>query len=156
MKCSFPPVTHSVVEVARHWLVVFSVLGCAAPPVDGVELGLAQSRPEALEAQFRGCQLQGWCRFWIEVPVPGMEALLHVRPDGVSPIPGDDKVSLAVRDRLNALLAGMIHQHKRIVLQDLRPLEDGTYVAVVTVNGMDVASDPVLTDLLEARTDASR
>jgi len=62
-------------------------------------------------------------------------------------MPGDDIVSIAVRDRLNALLASMIHQNKRIVLHDLRELDDKTFAATVTVNGADVAADPMLLEL---------
>jgi hypothetical protein len=96
-----------------------------------------------LEAQFRGCDSAGWCRFWIESP----DLLLRVRPDGVSTTPGDDAIRIAVRNRLNALLANMIHQDKHIVLHDLRELNDGTFAATVTVNSADVASDPVLLEL---------
>jgi len=49
----------------------------------------------------------------------------------------------------HALLASMIHQSKRIVLRDLRELEDGTFAAAVTVNGANVASDPILLKLRE-------
>ena len=96
-----------------------------------------------IEAQFRGCESAGWCRFWIASP----DALLRVRPDGVLPTPGDNAIRTAVRDRLNALLASMIHQSKHIVLHDLRELDDGTFAATVTVNGADVASDPILLEL---------
>jgi hypothetical protein len=33
------------------------------------------------------------------------------------------------------------------VLHDLRELDDGTFAATVTVNGEDVASDPILLEL---------
>ncbi len=95
------------------------------------------------EAQFRGCDSAGWCRFWIE----SADFLLRVRPEGVWPKPGDDAIRIAVRNRLNALLANMIHQDKHIVLHDLRELDDGTFAAAVTVNGTDVASDPILLEL---------
>ena len=97
-----------------------------------------------IEAQFRGCEAAGWCRFWIESPHPSSQSLYRVRPDGVVRTPGDDALSIAVRDRLNALLASMIHQHKRIVLHEMRELDDGTFAATVTVNGMNLASDPIL------------
>jgi hypothetical protein len=71
-------------------------------------------------------------------------------------MPGDDAVSIAVRDRLNALLASMIHQHKHIVLTDLRGLDDGTFAATVTVNGANVALDPILLELQQRRTGAAR
>ena len=102
---------------------------------------------EVVEAQFRGCESAGWCRFWIESLHPSQESLHRVRPDGVPRMPGDDAISIAVRDRLNALLANMIHQHKRIVLHDLRKLDDGTFAATVTVNGVNLASDPILMEL---------
>src|SRR6266571_3977511 len=49
----------------------------------------------AVEAQFRGCESAGWCRFWIESPDPSAEALRRVRPDGVLPMHGDDAISIA-------------------------------------------------------------
>jgi hypothetical protein len=105
---------------------------------------------EPVEAQFRGCDSAGWCRFWIEPLHPSEQSLYRVRPDGVLRTP-DDTISMAVRDRLNALLASMIHQSKRIVLRDLRELDDGTFAATVGVNGVDVASDPILLELRERR-----
>ena len=73
--------------------------------------------------------------------------MLRVRPAGVPRISGDEDVALALRDRLNALLASMIHQHKRIELHDLRELDDGTFAATITVNGAELAADPVLEKL---------
>ena len=49
---------------------------------------------------------------------------------------------------MNALLSNMIHQHKRVELQDLRRLGEGRYAATVKVNGMDVATDSVLVELM--------
>ena len=49
-----------------------------------------------------------------------------------------------MRDRLNALLASMVHQHKRIVLHDLREVGDGMVAATVTVNEADLASDLIV------------
>ncbi len=72
-----------------------------------------------------------------------------MRPDGVARMPCDEATRIAVRDRLNALLANMIHQAKRIVLHDLRELDDGTFAATVTVNGQSLASDPILVELRE-------
>lgn len=109
-----------------------------------------------VEAQFRGCESAGWCRFWIERLDPSAESLLRVRPDGVSSKPGDNAVSIAVRDRLNALLASMIHQSKHIVLHNLRELDDGTFAATVTVNGVTLASDPILLELHETPTSTIR
>jgi len=71
-------------------------------------------------------------------------------------MPGDDAGSIAMRDRLNALLASMIHQHRRIVLHDLRELDDGTFAATVTVNGLNLASDPTLLDLREKLSGTTR
>lgn len=70
-----------------------------------------------------------------------------MRPDGVSRTPGDHAIRIAMRDRLNALLANMIHQSKHIALHDLRALDDGTFAAAITINGADVASDPILLEL---------
>ena len=72
-----------------------------------------------------------------------------MRPDGVLRMPVNDVVSIAVRNRLNALLANMIHQAKHIVLHDLRELGDRTFAATVTVNDLNVASDPILLNLRE-------
>ena len=102
-----------------------------------------------VEAQFRGCESAGWCRFWIERLDPFAEALHRVRPDGVLRAPGNAAISIAVRDRLNVLLASMIHQSKRIALHDLRELDDGTFAATVTVNGANLAADPTLIELHE-------
>ena len=115
-----------------------------APPLPG--------HAPAVEAQFRGCESAGWCRFWIEPMRPAEESLYRVCPDGVGRMPGDEAISIAVRDRLNAVLANMIHQSKRIVLHDLRELDDGTFAATVTVNGANLASDPILLELHEKLT----
>ena len=80
----------------------------------------------------------------------------RVRPDGVARMSGNDAISIAIRDRLNALLASMIHQNKHIVLHDLRKLDDGTFAATVTVTGVNVASDPTLLELREKLSGASR
>ena len=102
---------------------------------------------ESVEAQYRGCESAGWCRFWIQPLDPLAQSLHRVRPNGISRMPGDGSSSIAVRDRLNALLASMIHQHKQIVLHDLRELSDGTFAAAVTVNGANLALDPILVEL---------
>jgi hypothetical protein len=109
-----------------------------------------------VEAQFRGCKSAGWCRFWVESLDAFAESFHRVRPDGVSRMSGDDATSISVRDRLNALLAGMIHQHKQIVLHDLRELDDGTFAATVTVNGVNLASDPILVELHEKNARTTR
>lgn len=103
--------------------------------------------PASLEAQYRGCDAAGWCWFRVEPSTAATDPMLRVRPDGVVGVSGNDAMASAVRDRLNALLASMIHQHKYIVLHDLRALGDGTYAAAVTVNGLNVESDPILREL---------
>jgi hypothetical protein len=118
-----------------------AVTVCAGPSAQYV------ARAGPVEVEFRGCDSAGWCRFWIEPPRPSEESLYRVRPDGVLRMPDDSAISIAVRNRLNALLADMIHQNKRIVLHDLRKLNDGTFAATVTVNSEDVASDPILLEL---------
>jgi hypothetical protein len=70
-----------------------------------------------------------------------------VYPDGVPRTFSDEVVATAVRDRMNALLASMIHQHKRIVLHGLREAGAGAYAARVTVNDADLASDPLLLEM---------
>jgi hypothetical protein len=110
----------------------------------------------AVEAEFRGCDAAGWCRFRIESQDPASASLYWVRPDGVAHTPCEGATCVAVRDRLNALLANMIHQAKRIELYDLRDLGDGTFAATVTVNGQAVASDPILVQLREGQTGAIR
>ena len=79
--------------------------------------------------------------------MPASGPLLRVRPAGVPLISDDEDIAIALRDRLNALLASMIHQHKRIELHDLRELDDGTFAATVTVNGVELATDPMLAQL---------
>ena len=100
----------------------------------------------SIEAEFRGCESAGWCRFAIDAATPE----IRVRPDGIIAPPCDDASAIAVRDRLNLLLSSMIHQHKRIELGDLRELGDGSYAAAVTVNGLPLVDDPVLMKLREA------
>jgi hypothetical protein len=97
---------------------------------------------ESVDAQFRGCDSAGWCRFRVDPSPPGEESLIRVRPDGVTGF--DGTAAATKRDRLNALLASMIHQHKQIRLESLRTLSDGTFAATVIVNGADVAADPQL------------
>jgi len=107
------------------------------------------------EAQFRGCDTAGWCRVWIEAPDPA-RSMVRVRPNDVVRMSGDDALSTAVRNRLNALLSDMIHQAKHIDLNDLRKLDDGTYSATITVTGIALASDPVLVELREKAARANR
>lgn len=109
---------------------------------------------DAQEARFRGCESAGWCRFVIGDVAAS--TVLRVRPEGVAHAPHDDSTGPAVRNRLNELLSSMIHQNKHIVLKDLRELDDGTYAAVVTVNGIDLAADARLVELLARPVDAAR
>jgi hypothetical protein len=137
-------------KASSYWLAASAaLLGALSMPIT------IRAEPPAprfahvapVEAQFRGCGSAGWCRFWIESLDPQAESLHRVRPDGISQISTDEAISIAVRDRLNALLADMIHQAKHIVLHDLRELDDGTFAATVTVNGANLASDPTLIEL---------
>ncbi len=105
-----------------------------------------------IEAEFRGCESAGWCRFRIESP----DSLVRVRPDGVLQSSDGDATSIAVRNRLNALLSNMIHQVKHIVLHDLHELDDGTFTATVTVTGVNLAVDPILVELREKAARATR
>ena len=105
-----------------------------------------------IEAEFRGCESAGWCRFRIESP----DSLVRVRPDGVLQSSDGDATSIAVRNRLNALLSNMIHQAKHIVLHDLNELDDGTFTATVTVTGVNLAVDPILVELREKAARATR
>lgn len=130
---------------ASSKLLAAALLGLASVPMT------IRAEPPA-EAQFHGCDSEGWCRFRIQPRHPLAQSLLRVRPDGVSRTPGDEVVSIAMRDRLNALLASMIHQSKRIELHGLRELEDGTFAATVTVNNANLALDPILSELQQTRT----
>jgi hypothetical protein len=125
----------------------FAAAGCLGLALTAAAQSLAPAGAAAIEAQFRGCDAALWCQFWIEAPPASIEALQRVRPRGVAQ-PAASVASTAVRDRLNALLASMIHQHKRIELHDLRTDADGNATATVTVNGADVASDSGLRELL--------
>jgi len=141
------------------WLAAGAVsLGFLSPPMTthAQRWGPEHAPAGPVEAQFRGCQAAGWCVFWFEWPHPFADVLHRVRPDGVSGKSADDALSIAIRDRLNALLASMIHQSKRIVLHNLRELDDGTYAASVTVNGVNVASDPTLAELHEKVSSTTR
>jgi hypothetical protein len=131
------------VPSALSKLLAAVLLGLAPPA-----LCAQASATSSVEAQFRGCEAAGWCRFRVEPAHPAGGLMLRVRPDGVTPMLRSDADAIALRDRLNALLASMIHQHKRIELHGLRSLEDGTFAAAVTVNGVQLASDPVLREML--------
>jgi hypothetical protein len=138
MPCAFKGAPNLLAAAALLSLLRVPVTA-AEPP----EVGPARTAP--VEAQFRGCEAAGYCRFWLESADAYAQTLHRVRPQGVVPAHGDN--AAAVRDRLNALLASMIHQHKQILLYALRELEDGTFTARVTANGADVASDPQLLEL---------
>ena len=108
-----------------------------------------QAQP--VSAQFRGCDNVGWCRFWIEPRDALEDPVRRVRPTGIPQMRGGDAVSVAVRDRLNALMSSFVHQHKRIVLYDLRALDDGTWSADITVNESPLTEDPPLQALAAQR-----
>jgi hypothetical protein len=135
-------------KTALTGLAAFCVL--IAPTTLG-----AQSGPTMQDVQFRGCDTVGWCRFWID-STGAAESMVRVRPDGVLRMSGDDALSIAVRNRLNALLSDMIHQAKHIDLNDLRKLADGTYSATVTVTGVALASDSVLVELRDRAAGTNR
>ena len=116
----------------------------------------ADKNAAQLEAEFRGCDSGGWCRFRIDRPDSLTGSLIRVRPEGVPRTSGGDATSIAVRNRLNALLANMIHQAKHIVLHDLHELDDGTFAAAVTVTGVDVAGDPIIVELREKASGTTR
>jgi hypothetical protein len=147
-----------VPPTSPHLLVAGAALLAllSAPITARAEPSAARLQAEPLEAEFRGCDAAGWCRFRIASLEPPGGALYRVRPEGVARVPCEEATCIAVRNRLNALLADMIHQAKRIVLHDLRKLDDGTYTATVTVNGQAVASDPILVQLREGRSGTIR
>ena len=107
----------------------------------------AERSGEQLEARFRGCEPAGWCLFWIESLDPFAQSLHRVRPDGIPEMPADAPLADAISKRLDMLLSNMIHQNKQIRLQGLRRGGDGAFAAVVTVNGEDVTSDPIVREL---------
>ena len=109
-----------------------------------------------VEAEFRGCVSAGWCRFWIDSSNSLADSMVRVRPAGIAQSSGGDATSIAVRNRLNALLSNMIHQAKHIVLHDLHELDDGTFTASVTVTGVNLAADPILVELREKAARATR
>ena len=140
----------SIRKPPQAWLAVAcALLGLpgATPLAHAQRADLRSEFITSAEAQFRGCDAEGWCRFWIEPWNTSAGRFLRVRPDGITRLPKGDSAALALRDRLNALLAGMIHQSKRIVLHQLRELDDGTFAAEVTVNEADLADDAVLREL---------
>jgi len=147
------------IESAASLLAVgTSLIGalCAPAAADAESSAPLPPPAAALEAEFGGCETAGWCRFRIESSDGPTQSLRRVRLDGVPYARSDDALAIAVRDRLNALLASMIHQHKRIRLHGLRELGDGTFAAAVTVNEADVASDPTLMELPRRAGDRTR
>jgi hypothetical protein len=125
--------------------VLLSLSAATTVGATSPEVRSGQAGPVA--AKFRGCTSAGWCRFSIRSSDPLERGPLRVYPDGVARTFSDEAAATAVRDRMNALLAGMIHQHKRIVLYGLRAVGAGAYAARVTVNDADLASDPVLLEM---------
>lgn len=109
--------------------------------------GAAEPSRAPVEARFRGCDDSRSCRFLVDAGPAPAETSYRVMPDGVDWRDARPEQARAVRDRLNALLSSMIHQHKRVELFGLRPLEDGRHAARVVVNGADVAIDPQLSAL---------
>jgi hypothetical protein len=102
----------------------------------------SRAQAQGVDASFRGCSAAGWCQFALArgAELPG--GLVRVRPDGVAVAPGN-----ALRDRLNALLADMIHQHKHIELRDLRRVDADLYAARVLVHGIDIGTDAELLNM---------
>jgi hypothetical protein len=121
-----------------------------SPVVHGAQPNTSEvSHRGTVPAEFRGCESARTCRFRIESSTSSTESLHVVRPNGVRAGTDGDTTAIAVRNRLNFLMSNMIHQHKRIELQELRELDDGAYAATVKVNGMDVSADPILNDLMQ-------
>jgi len=109
-----------------------------------------------VETQFRGCDDTRTCRFALDPTAPGGGDIQRVIPEGVRWTDVDEATARAVRDRLNALMSSMIHQHKRVELFGLRLREDGAYVARITVNGADVSQDPILAEIGSGRSAIER
>ena len=144
-------------RMRSNLLAAGAVAACllVAPAIQA-ESVTAKKNAAQVEAEFRGCESAGWCRFRIEAPDSLTETTVRVRPDGVPKTSDGDATSIAVRNRLNALLSNMIHQVKHIVLHDLHELDDGTFAAAVTVTGVNLASDPILMELREKAAGAKR
>ncbi len=107
----------------------------------------ARDATPAAQVAFRGCDDTRSCRFALASSSAIHGELIRVVPDGVGWRDADDATARAVRDRLNALLSSMIHQHKRVQLHGLRSTQGNGYAARITVNGADVADDSVLIGL---------
>ena len=143
---------HLLANAWRNLLLSAAMLICStsvsvttlhAAPTDAAKIHAGP-----VEAHFRGCQSAGWCHFWIDSLSGTPPASYRVYPDGI-PRRSDETHSIAIRDRLNALLVNMIHQYKRIELRDLRGVGDGLFSAIIIVDGNDVASDPIVLELQE-------
>ena len=138
-------------ESSRHLLcsaTLLSMLWIAmAVRADSPVPDTVRSAP--VTAQFRGCESAGWCRFWIESLDPLAQSLHRVYPDGMPETDGNEELAIAVRNRLNALMSSFVHQHKRILLYDLRERGDGTWAANITVNESALTEDPALQALRE-------
>ena len=141
----------------RNLMAAGAVAACLlVAPASRAESVTASKNAAQVEVEFRGCESAGWCRFRIDSPDSSTETTVRVRPDGVLRTSGEDATSIAVRNRLNALLSNMIHQVKHIVLHDLHELDDGTFAAAVTVTGVNLASDPILMELREKAAGTKR
>ena len=143
----------AIVRAMKHEIAIGFVVFMAASQLFVTNAGAQQDDPGPMQARFRGCQSYGWCSFWIESRDPQATSLYRVYPAGVEYAANDS--AAAVRNRLNALLSSMVHQHKRIVLYEFRQVEAGSYTAIVTVNEEDVAMDPVIRSLLDRAPDTS-
>jgi hypothetical protein len=143
------PPTSGLTPARTLWRACAVLLGLMSVPVHAGASQPAAFPADGAEVRYGGCESEGWCRFWVESPHSPSHVRYRVRPVGVPQAGGDATMARAVRDRLNALLASMIHQHKRIELRGTRALDDGTLAATVIVNGANVSSDPILRELLE-------
>lgn len=138
-----------MLKTSSRLLLFAAMLGAFSPPMEAGDQspGPAAGRLAPLPAQFRGCDAVGWCRFRIEALDPLGQSLHTVYPDGMPDTSSDPEQAVAVRNRLNALMSSFVHQHKRIVLYDLRERGDGTWTARITVNESALEEDPALREL---------
>lgn len=144
-------------RITSNLLATGAVALCVVfAPASQAESASAKKDAAQVEAEFRGCESAGWCRFQIDSADPSAAMLYRVRPDGIARIPVENFKSTAMRNRLNALLSNMIHQAKHIVLDDLRRLDDGTFAARVTINGANIATDPMVVELQDQAAGKTR
>ncbi|UCH49008.1 MAG: hypothetical protein JSU95_04225 [Betaproteobacteria bacterium] len=133
------------------WMVSVAMVGLMLMALTSAEIGFAAETQakasESFAVRYRGCQSGGWCRFEIETAASGTQSLYRVYPDGIARDAENQAVAIAIRNRLNALLANMIHQYKHVELRELRSVGEGYFAAIVIVDGNDVASDPILLEL---------